>query len=80
MMRSYTYVALTCVCCILIILGLWTIDISTTALLSDLIMTNGFYTMNPAVMYHIGIYLVVLCSLVLALMNLENVLQRYQLR
>ena len=39
-------------------LSLWAIDISVSALLSDVYLTNGFFNSNPARIYHIGLYLI----------------------
>lgn len=41
---------------VLILLGLWKIDISVSALLTGGVPTNGFAKFNPIKMYHIGLW------------------------
>lgn len=60
---------------ILIMLSLWAIDISTTAMMNNLILYNGIYTMNPATAYHVGVGVIILCTLITGIMNAKVVLQ-----
>ena len=43
---------------VVIFLSLWAIDISVSAMLSNGYLTNGFFYSNPAMIYHVGLYLI----------------------
>lgn len=56
------WIALSVFLLVLILIAAWTIDVSVSALLSGGILTNGFFVNNPAKMYHIGLYIIILVS------------------
>ena len=65
------------ICCIvLIMMSLWLIDISVTAIIAEslsisgqkAVMTNGFFTTTPMKMYHIGLYGIVIFSTILTML------------
>jgi len=50
--------------CILAIqlVALWGVDISTSAMLNDAVVTNGFFVGDPVITYHLGLYILILTS------------------
>ncbi len=56
------WIALSVFLLVLILIATWTIDVSVSALLSGGILTNGFFVNNPAKMYHIGLYIIIIVS------------------
>ncbi len=44
----------------ILLLALWSIDVSVSALLSNGIVSNGFFLNNPTKVYHMGLYIVIL--------------------
>lgn len=38
------------------ILSAWLLDISTTAIMNDLVLFNGLWELSPALGYHIGLF------------------------
>ncbi|MDX1371826.1 MAG: hypothetical protein R3321_05115 [Nitrososphaeraceae archaeon] len=38
------------------IIGAWLLDLSTTALMNDLVLFNGLWVLSPALGYHIGLF------------------------
>jgi len=59
---SSDWIAISVFLLVLILISAWTIDISVSALLSGGILTNGFFVNNPAKMYHVGLYIIILVS------------------
>jgi len=51
---------------IVIMACLWCIDISVSAMLAGGVLSNGFLLNNPAQMYHIGIYGIILSTMLLS--------------
>lgn len=48
----------------LFFIGMWCMDIATTAMLNGLIMTNGFWNANPYIMYHVGLWVMAFSYLI----------------
>jgi len=44
----------------ILLLALWSIDVSVSALLANGVVSNGFFLNNPTKVYHIGLYLIIL--------------------
>jgi hypothetical protein len=55
----------------LFFLSLWCLDLSVTALLNGLVLTNGFMVANPAVMYHVALGIVILSFIGMTFMAIE---------
>jgi len=60
---------------VIVFLSLWAIDISVTAMLSNGFLTNGFFYSNPAMIYHIGLYLISLTCFLNFLMIIHLILK-----
>ena len=43
-------------------LSMWSIDVSVAAMINNGQVTNGFFTNNPLISYHIGIYILLIAS------------------
>lgn len=68
--RQFGIDGVTVVAAMLIVLGLWSVDISVSALLTKGILTNGFWVFSPMQVYHMGIYLIMACTALLAMISL----------
>lgn len=60
--RTSDWIAISVFLLVLILIAAWTIDVSVSALLSGGFLTNGFFVNNPAKMYHVGLYIIILVS------------------
>jgi len=69
---TFNKLLLITVCSTLIMLGLWTIDISVSAMAiskstgNQVLVTSGWWTRSPILQYHIGLYIIQCSALVLA--------------
>jgi len=54
----------------------WCLDISISALLSGGLMTNGFSNVNPAIMYHLALYTIILIFFIMTLSTVMHLLRR----
>ena len=43
---------------------LWTIDISVSAMLCGMVLTNGFWIARPEKMYHLSLYLIIFLQMI----------------
>ena len=59
------YIMISVLCIVVMVMCLWCIDISVSAMLSKGIMTNGFIERAPMQMYHVGLYGVICSAFVL---------------
>lgn len=65
-------------------LALWTIDISISAIMTEamlghtIMLTNGFSMRDPLQMYHVGIYLVVMTTFMMAILMVFCALRTYK--
>ena len=50
---------------------IWNIDISVTALINGMILTNGFMLVEPAKMYHISLYGIILTFVIAVYYNIH---------
>ncbi|MBS3749492.1 MAG: hypothetical protein KGY67_07330 [Candidatus Thermoplasmatota archaeon] len=44
----------------ILLLALWSIDVSVSALLANGFVSNGFFLNDPTKVYHIGLYIIIL--------------------
>ncbi|MBS3802900.1 MAG: hypothetical protein KGY65_09160 [Candidatus Thermoplasmatota archaeon] len=44
----------------ILLLALWSIDVSVSALLANGFVSNGFFLNDPTQVYHIGLYIIIL--------------------
>jgi hypothetical protein len=57
---------------IVFMLSLWNIDICITALNFGGVLTNGFYIVEPAKLYHISITIAILSFFIVCLIGLDS--------
>lgn len=62
------------ICLVLIIVGLWSIDITTSAMLigEAATISTGFFEGSPIQIYHLAMYQIIAASLILVIMVLWN--------
>jgi len=54
------FIALGIICLVILMAGMWLLDLSVTAMfVGNIILTNGFWTLNPDKAYHIGMYIII---------------------
>jgi len=41
---------------------LWAVDITTSAMLNNAFVTNGFFIGNPLITYHLALYMLIILS------------------
>jgi hypothetical protein len=63
---------------VITLIALWAIDVSVSALLSNGYLTNGFIINDPAKIYHIGLYLIILVQFANFLVFLNIVSTNYR--
>lgn len=51
-------------------IGVWTIDISVSAMNMNAIVTSGWFDRNPTLQYHLGLYLTIISFLLVVFVNL----------
>ncbi len=70
---SYVYITIFCV--MMTLIALWAIDISVSALLSgqEAILTNGFTIRQPMVIYHVGLYIVILINFFMSMILVNHI-------
>ena len=61
-LTKYDWIAFSVFLVVLTLIATWTIDVSVSALLARGYLTNGFFINNPAQMFHIGLYIIILVS------------------
>ena len=61
-LTKYDWIACSVFLVVLTLIATWTIDVAVSALLAQGYLTNGFFINNPAQMYHIGLYIIILVS------------------
>lgn len=72
-----------CIILALIILQtlfLWCIDISTSAIINDGIVTNGFVVNDPMITFHIGLYGALLVPIAISFILVHHVINRTELK
>lgn len=74
-MTPSDYIALIFINGILVVMALWTIDISFSAVASNGVMTNGFRDMNPIQMYHLALYLLVVNLTVMGIIAIHFIMK-----
>ena len=57
---KYDWIACSVFLVVLALIATWTIDVSVSALLARGYLSNGFFVNNPAQMYHVGLYIIIL--------------------
>jgi len=78
---TFNKILLTMICVSSTILGLWAIDISVAAMTVaqttglKVTVTSGWWTRDPLLHYHIGIYLVQISSTILAIIAIHESLR-----
>ena len=62
---------------IIIVICCWCVDVSVSAMNvgKDTIMMNAFWSLNPIVTYHLGLYGIILCVVALLLIIIYNTLK-----
>ena len=50
----------------------WNIDISVTALINNMILTNGFFSPNPMITYHVSLYGIIGTFIIGVYYNIHN--------
>ena len=50
---------------------IWNIDISVTALINNMALTNGFFSPNPMITYHVSLYGLILTFVITAYYNIH---------
>lgn len=84
-MREGNYIAITITLFSVILMALWLIDVSVSAILTEsilcdsginvtMILTNGFYTQDPVKMYHVGLWIVIFCCFSIVLIAINAIL------
>jgi hypothetical protein len=81
MALSYFFIVIFII--ILIIMACWAIDISVSSLLTtkyvaDSTLTNGFWFTDPAKLYHIGLYIIVLFTACLSFLCVRLIINNYR--
>lgn len=56
--------------------SLWAIDISTSAMNTGGTLTNGFWSPDPAQIYHFGVGVAIACFFTVVLIAINSVLRR----
>lgn len=61
--------------CIIQLLSLWCIDMSVAGMINNGNVVNGLIIMNPAITYHVGLYLAIISLVVFAFVSVHHVLK-----
>ena len=59
---------------VLAVCALWCIDISVSAMLDNNIVTNGFVTQNPVIIYHLGLILSFIVLMLISFISVYHII------
>ena len=79
-MRPSNLIAVSGFLLALICISLWLVDVSVSAMLSNGALTNGFFNSPPMMMYHIGLYSVIISVFLMFLIVVHTIVKDHKLQ
>jgi len=83
---STVYITIIIGCIAGIFLGCWSLDISVTALIiqlqtgSEAVVTNGWLSRDPSLNYHLSLYMIIGCSIILSMVSIKLMMLKQSTR
>jgi hypothetical protein len=71
-MKLDKIVAINCLI-IIAVISMWLVDIGEIGMSNHFLLTNNFWTLNPGIIYHMGMYFNVICLFIITIFtNLKS--------